>query len=122
MPVVTGCGINSVFQTIQPAAAANATRDAAKSALVGFRCTHFLLRVTSPVRRALIGSCLSQRSRSSARARAEEYRRFGSFSRHLRQIVERSRSIFGFHRRGCRGSVSSSNLIVSYVVPPAKGG
>src|SRR5262245_14285924 len=64
----------------------------------------------------------SQRSRSSASERAEEYRRFGFFSRDLRQIVERSRSIFGFNKRGCFGSVSSTNLIVSSVVPPAKGG
>ena len=45
MPVVTGCRINSVFQMIQPAAAARATRDAAKSALVGLRRTHFCPRV-----------------------------------------------------------------------------
>src|SRR6266540_4070467 len=31
-------------------------------------------------------------------------------------MVLRSRSIFGLKRRGCRGSVSSNNLIVSYVV------
>src|SRR6266516_2851571 len=60
--------------------------------------------------------------RALASARAEEYRRFGSFSRHLRQIVLRSRSTFGFNTRGFRGSVSQSNRIVSYVVPPAKGG
>jgi len=113
MPVVNGCRMNSVLQTIQPAAVVNATRDSARSAPVGFRRTHFLPRVRIPVCRARIGSCFSHRSRSLASARAEEYRRFGSFSRHLRQMVERSRSIFGFHRRGCRGSVSSSNLIVS---------
>src|SRR5437660_8705408 len=81
-----------------------------------------LLRPMIPVCRAKIGSCFSQRSKSSASARAEEYRRFGSFSRHFKQIVERSRSIFGFNRRGCRGSVSKRSLIVSYVAPPAKGG
>src|SRR6266496_2806420 len=122
MPVVRGCRINSLFEMIQPAAAARATSDAAKRALDGFLRTHFLLRVRIPVCRARIGTCFSQRSRSSASARAEEYRRFGSFSRHLRQIVERSRSIFGLNRRGCRGSVSNNNLMVSYVVPPAKGG
>src|SRR6266567_7493967 len=124
MPFVipTLLGINSLFQTIHPAAAASAIRDVASNALVGLRRTHFLPRAKTPVCRARIGSCFSQRSISSASATAEEYRRFGSFSRHLRQIVLRSRSIFGFKRRGCRGSVSSSNLIVSYVVPPAKGG
>ena len=52
IPVVTGCRINSLFQTIQPAAAANAIRDATSSALVGLRRIHFPERVTSPVRRA----------------------------------------------------------------------
>ena len=50
--VVTGCQINSLFQTIQPVAAANATRDAVRSALAGFRRTHFLPRVKTPVWRA----------------------------------------------------------------------
>src|SRR5439155_5338512 len=99
MPVVTGCWTNPLFQTIQPAADASATREAINSALVGLRRIHFLPREKIPVRRARIGSCFSQRSKSSASARAEEYRRFGSFSKHLRQIVERSRSIFGFNRR-----------------------
>src|SRR5207248_11156372 len=122
IPVVIGPRISSLFQIFHPTAAAKATRVAARSALVGLRCTHFLLRPMIPVCRAKIGSCFSQRSKSSASARAEEYRRFGSFSRHFKQIVERSRSIFGFNRRGCRGSVSKRSLIVSYVAPPAKGG
>src|SRR6478672_1302941 len=122
IPVVSGCRINSLFQTIHPAAAARAIRDGASSALVGLRRIHLLLRPMIPVCRAKIGSCFSQRSKSSASAKAEEYRRIGSFSRHLRQIVERSRSTLGFSNRGGRGSVSSSNLIVSYVVPPANGG
>src|SRR5207245_4979955 len=113
---------NSLFQITTATAAARAINDAISPAVVGLRRTHFLPRRKIPVCRAEIGSCFSQRSKSSASARAEEYRRFGSFSRHLRQIVERSRSIFGFKRRGWRGSVSSSNLIVSYVVPPANGG
>src|SRR5439155_1912375 len=113
IPVVCDCLINSLFQTIPPAAAANAIRDAARSALVGLRCTHFFPRAKTPLRRAKIGSCFSQCSKSSASARAGKYRRFGSFSRHLRQIVERSRSTLGFSNRGGRGSVFSSNLIVS---------
>src|SRR5256714_14307137 len=119
MPVVTGCRINSVFQTIQPVAAARATKDTAKSALVGFRRTHFLPRVKTPVRRARIGSCFSQRSKSSASARADEYRRFGSFSRHLRQIVDKSRSIFGFNRRGGARLGGQRSLHRFYVVLPA---
>src|SRR5262249_57329939 len=97
----------------EPAAAAKATRHASENALLGLRRTHFVPRANTPVWRARIGSCFNQRSRSSASARAEGYRCFGSFSRHLRQIVERSRSIFGFKRRGFFVSVSSSNLIVS---------
>src|SRR5882724_1321328 len=92
------------------------------TAVLGFRRTHLRLCVKNPLGLAVIGSCFSQCSRSSASARAERYRHSGSFSRHLRQIVERSRFTFGFNSRGGRGSVSSSNLIVSYVVPPAKGG
>src|SRR5215468_7929411 len=107
---------------IQLAAAIKATREAAKSALLGLRRTHFVPRAKTPVCRARMGSCFDQRSRSSASARAEEYRFFGSFSRHLRQIVERSRSTFGFKRRGCRGSVSNNKRTVSKGVPPVKGG
>ena len=52
IPFVTGWRINSLFQTIQPAAAARATSDAASSALVGLRRTHFLPRAKIPVCRA----------------------------------------------------------------------
>ena len=72
MPVVSGWRTNSVFQTIQPAAAANATRDVANSVDVGLRRTHFLPRVRILVCRARIGSCFNHRSRSSASASAEE--------------------------------------------------
>ena len=113
IPVGMGPRTSSLFQIFHPTTAANATSEVASSALVGLRCVHFLPRATMPVCRAKIGSYLSQRSRSSASARAEEYRRFGSFSRHLSQTVDRSRSIFGFKRRGFFGSVSNSNLIVS---------
>ena len=86
IPVVTGCRINSLFQTIQPAAAARATNDAANSAIRWIASHPFCCHARRlPVWRARIGSCFSQRSKSSASARAEEYRRFGSFSRHLRQ-------------------------------------
>ena len=72
IPLASGCRINSLFQTIHPAAAASAISDAASSALVGLRRTHFLPRTKIPVWRARIGSCFSQRSKSSASARAEE--------------------------------------------------
>jgi hypothetical protein len=76
-----------------PIAANSAIDNGISAALVGLRCTHFLPRMAIPMRRARIGSCFSQRSKSSPSTRADEYRRCGSFSRHLRQIVEKSRSI-----------------------------
>src|SRR6266542_3431439 len=68
---------DSVLQIITPNGTAKTRSIAAITAILGLRRTHFLPRVTSPVRRARIGSCFSQRSRSSASARAETYRRFG---------------------------------------------
>src|SRR5439155_22314365 len=94
-----GGGSGLLFQIITPTVAAKASDNTNSSAVVGFRRNHFFPRVKTPVCRARIGWCRNQRSRSSASARAESYRRVGSFSRHFRQIVERSRSIFGFHRR-----------------------
>src|SRR5215472_834142 len=121
-PFVTGAGINSLFQTIHPRVAVKATNDAINAAIAGFLRTHLRACVKNPLGFAWIDSCFSQCSRSSASARADGYRRFGSFSRHFRQIVERSRSILRFNARGFRGSVFSSSRIVSYVVPPANGG
>jgi hypothetical protein len=96
----------------QPPPTARSTMESA-APLVGLRCTHFLPRMAIPMHRSRIGSCFSQRSKSSPSTRADEYRRCGFFSRHLRQIVEKSRSILRFHSRGCRGSVSSSSRMVS---------
>jgi hypothetical protein len=61
-----------VFQIITTNGTAKTRSIAAITAILGFRRTHFLPRVTSPVRRARIGSCFSQRSRSSASASADE--------------------------------------------------
>src|SRR5439155_22843762 len=63
-----------VFHIITPNGKAKTRSIAAITAILGLRRTHFLPRVTSPVRRARIGSCFSQRSRSSASASAESYR------------------------------------------------
>src|SRR2546430_7522011 len=65
IPFVTGRLISSLFHMFQPMAAARAIRDAASSALVGLRRTHFLPRLKVPVRRARIGSCFSQCSKRS---------------------------------------------------------
>src|SRR5436189_4602331 len=117
---ITTAGLRFQIVTLKPTA--RASSNVTSTVVLGFRRTHLRVCVKNPLRFARIGSCFSQCSKSSASAKAEEYRPFGSFSRHFRQIVLRSRSIFGFKTRGCRGSVSSNSLIVSYVVPPAKGG
>ena len=62
---------DSLSQNIAPTTAARATNDAIKTVLVGLRRTHFRPRVKTPTRRARIGSCRSQRSRSSASASAD---------------------------------------------------
>ena len=72
-------------------------------AAAGRRRAHLIARWKAAVRRAWIGRSASQRSRSSARASAEGYRRPGDFSRHFRTIVSRSRSISRVERPGPHG-------------------
>src|SRR5207302_1713869 len=72
MVVVGGGRFDSLFQTITPTTAASAASDGTRMAAAGFRRTHFRLRMKIPLRRARIGSCRSQRTRSSASARADE--------------------------------------------------
>jgi len=92
IPVVPDAGSIRFFQTIQQRLPPK-RRDKLKQRAARMRRTHFLLRPMIPVCRAKIGSCFSQRSKSSASVRAEMYRRFGSFSRHFKQIV-RGRGLF----------------------------
>src|SRR5947199_688833 len=73
---------DSFFQIITPNGTAKTRSIAAITAILGLRRTHFLPRVTSPVRRARIGSCFIQLSRSSEYSSEEAYRRLGSLSRH----------------------------------------
>src|SRR5213082_3976849 len=113
----SGGGRNKpLFQIFQLTATAKAINETINAVTVGLRCTHLHVCMKTPLRLARIGSCLSQCSRSSASARADGYRRFGSFAKHFRQIMESSRSTFLFRRRGSRGSVSTSNRIVSEAV------
>ena len=63
---------NDLPPVIDVEAAASATNDAASSALVGLRRNHFFPRAMIPACRAWIGSCLSQRSKSSPSVRADE--------------------------------------------------
>ena len=55
-----------------------------------------------PTRRTLIGTPSRKRRRSWASSNAEGYRRAGSFSRHFRQIVSRSRAQAGLSAGGYR--------------------
>ena len=58
---------------------------------------------------------------SSASSPASGYRRDGSFSRHFRQIVSRSRGTLGWNRVGRTGSWAMTIWIVSEVVAPLNG-
>ena len=71
IPAAAGRRNRSLFQTITPTVAISASDNVITAAIAGFLRTHFFPRAKSPVRRARIGSCFSQRSRSSASARAE---------------------------------------------------
>src|SRR4029453_4503569 len=63
---------DSRSQTIRLRLAASMTDSSMRAAIIRFRWTHFWARVKNPLRFARIGSCLNQRSRSSASARADE--------------------------------------------------
>src|SRR5262249_42715538 len=76
------------------------------AASVGFRRTHLATRSTTPAGRTLTGSPAANRPRSAASAPAVEYRSAGSFSRHFRQMISRSRGVCGFNRDGGSGGHS----------------
>ena len=63
----------------------------ARAATTRFRLHHRQARAVPVIARAVIGSPPSHRLRSSARSFAVVYRFPGSFSKHFRQIVSRSR-------------------------------
>ena len=73
---------------------------------LGCRRIHFTRRSPDEIGRAAIGSPRNQCSSSSASASAEPYRRCGSFSKHFRAIVSRSRSTSGRSTCGGCGSLS----------------
>ena len=72
------------------------TKVARSAATAGRRRVHFTTRSLAEIGRARIGRPSRNRCNSSASSRAEPYRRRGSFSRHFKQIVSRSRSTAGF--------------------------
>src|SRR5205807_5304520 len=72
--------------------------------------------------RATIVSPLDQDSRSWASARAEVYRRDGSFSRHFNEMVARSASTIELSFLGGTGACSTTWRIVSSALEAWKGG
>ena len=79
-------------QSNPPRPAATATNTAiASEAEAGWRRAHLHPRSHAATGRAVIGRPSRNRSRSSARAAALEYRWPGFFARHFKQIVSRSR-------------------------------
>ena len=87
---------------------------AAKSeATILFRLHHRTRRSARPTGRASIVSPARYRRKSSASAAALAYRRDGSFCRHFKQIVSRSRLTALFSLRGATGSCSSTCRSVS---------
>src|SRR5258708_34144603 len=91
----SGGGRNkSLLQTCQLTEAAKAINETINAVTVGLRCTHLHVCMKTPLRLARIGSCLRQCSRSSASARADGYRRVGSFFTNFRQNVGTSRFTF----------------------------
>src|SRR6516165_11416522 len=103
-----------------PPTAASMT-DVASAATAGFRLHQSHARSAGPTRRAAIGRESSQDRRSSANAWADAYRRRGSFARHFRQIVSRSRGTFGLRTRGDSGGRSFTACRVSARLSPPNG-
>src|SRR6266446_10780148 len=83
----------TVDTAVTPSKAASAVTT--RAAQAGLRRTHLASRDHADTGRARMDSWRNQRSKSSANASAEPYRRAGFFSRHFRQIVSRSRSVAG---------------------------
>ena len=90
--------------------------------MAGFRRAHLTARSDLVTGRATIGTPARYRPRSSASAAAVRYRFAGSFARHFRQIVSRSRGIDGLSRRGGTGSSLSTWITVSIAVAAWNGG
>ncbi len=107
--------------TTVPIASAS-TIPAASPATTGLRRHQRHARSAAPTGRARIGSPARYRRRSPARAAAEGYRFPGSFSRHFRQIVSRSRGIVALSRRGGTGSSATTIRTVSSGVAAWNGG
>src|ERR1700678_3539150 len=94
---------------------------ARKAASAGRRRAHLEARSNGPEGRARMDSPRAKRPRSSARAEDEEYRRRGSFSRQVRQIVSRSAQIPERTRVGLGGSTVRINSRISSGLGPRKG-
>ena len=88
----------------------------------GFRPAHRSIRPTWLTGRARIGRPSRNRRRSSASPAADSYRLPGSFSRHFRQTVSRSRETSGRSLVGGTASVVAASRIVSSAEWPRNGG
>ena len=98
------------------------TLTSVSAAAVGRRFAHFQPRSAQPAGRARIGSPRRNRPSSSANAAAVAYRLPGSLCRHFRQIVSRSRGVFGCNCDGGTGSSATTCIIVSSGVAARNGG
>ena len=95
--------------------------DAVSAATAGLLLHQSHARSAEPTRRAAIGRESSQQRRSSANACADVYRLRGSFARHFRQIVSRSRGRFTLRLRGDSGGRSFTACRVLARLSPPKG-
>jgi hypothetical protein len=97
------------------------TKPSDSTAWAGRRRHHFAALPATPKGRANVGSPRRNRPNSFANSQALPYRRCGSFSRHLRQILSRSRGIPELSTRGAMGSWLSTSSSVSVIVAAWNG-
>ena len=109
----------TITAAVPPTRASTTAAD--KAATAGRRLHQSRNRVAAPTRRAAIGRLPSQARRSSATAWALAYRRRGSFSRHFRQIISRSRGTLALSLRGGSGGCSLTMVSVSTTLSPPNG-
>src|SRR5262249_6706549 len=101
-------------------AVAPTTQTPTSAAAVGLRFAQRTTRSKLPTGRASVGSPAKKRRKSCVNAKAEAYRRRGSFSRHFMQIAPRSRGIPARNFARGVGSVCVTRRKVSRYELPAK--
>ena len=108
-------------KTFAISAAMSTSETAASAATTGRRRAHRSGRRSSGGRRARMGVPSSHRPRSSAKSCAVRQRADGSFSKHDRQIVSRSRGTSARSLRGATGSRVSTCSSSSCTVAATNG-